>query len=107
MKVTFVVLLARCTDAGDYSVVLINPPLPADSDSFALEKVDKYGGLHFAKKNTDIKISPSLPPPPPEPPVKWQLKMTGPGGENLQEDSKKRGMEVEDLLLVLGYKWDE
>jgi hypothetical protein len=38
---------------------------------------------------------------PTEPPVTWQLTMTRPGGANLQD------MEVEDVLFVLGYEWEE
>jgi len=30
-------------------------------------------------------------------PVRWQLRMTGPGGN----------LEVEDLFLILGYEWNE
>jgi hypothetical protein len=33
--------------------------------------------------------------------------MTRPGGNDLQEDTEKKVMEVEDLLLVLGYEWEE
>lgn len=36
---------------------------------------------------------------PSDPPVKWQLTMTRPGGGNLQD------MEVKDVLLVFGYEW--
>ena len=43
---------------------------------------------------------------PTDPPVKWQLKMTRPGGGNLQEDPVKKVMEVEDVILVLGYEWE-
>ena len=43
---------------------------------------------------------------PTEPPVKWQLKMTRAGGGNLQEDLVKKVMEVEEVLLLLGYEWE-
>ena len=37
---------------------------------------------------------------PKAPPIKWQLKMTRPGGGDLQKD------EVKDFLIVLGYEWE-
>ncbi len=113
LKVNSIWLLARCTNAEDYSVIL-NPPLPAPSppgsdtsDTMRLVRVNQYGGLHFSQK--DVKdVSPSVAIVPTGPPVKWQLKMThaGPGGGNLQEDLVKKVMEVEDVLLVLGYEWE-
>jgi hypothetical protein len=32
--------------------------------------------------------------------------MSRPGGGNLQEDPVKKVIEVEDVLLVLGYEWE-
>lgn len=109
LKVNSITLLARCMDGGDYTIV-IEPPLPAPppagSNSFILAKVNEYGGLHFAKKGQanvppfgGVTIDPAAPT------VKWQLKMTRPGGGNLQENLMKKVMEVEDLLLVLEYEW--
>ena len=67
-----------------------------------LVSVNEYGGLHFSQKdNLGIELVPT------DPPVTWQLKMTGPSGGNLQEDPVKKVMEVEDLLLVLGYEWEQ
>ena len=112
LKVNTIWLLARCTDSGNYNVVMTLPlpaPPPAGSDTMTLAPVNIYGGLHFSVKDTaafDIKIIPPLPPPPPAPPVKWQLKITRPGGGNLQKDPVKNVMEVEDVLLVLGYEWE-
>jgi hypothetical protein len=63
-----------------------------------LAPLNQYGGLHFSQKDVaalGIEVVPT------DPPVKWQLTMTNPGGENLQEE------EVEDVLLVLGYEWEE
>ena len=64
----------------------------------ALAKSSTYGGLHFGKKDVAdaaIEIVPtSLP-------VTWKLKVTRPGGGNLQEDPVKKVMEVEDLILVV------
>jgi len=52
-----------------------------------------YGGLHFSQKAVEIEIDPT------SSPVKWQLHMSHPDG-NLKE-------EIEDVLLVLGYEWEE
>lgn len=102
LKVNSISLLARCSNTGNYSVVL-NPPLPAGSDTFQLLKNKiEFGGLHFATKSkqdtsplADVTIDPSIPP------IGWGLKMSGPApGGNLTEN------EVQDLLLVLGYEWD-
>lgn len=106
LKVNTMWLLARCTDTGNYSVVMTPPlpaPPPAGSNSMTLARVNQYGGLHFSQKDVaalEIKVVPT------DPPVKWQLQMARPGGGNLQEDPVKKVMEVEDLLLVLGYEWD-
>ena len=111
LKVNTIVLLARCANEGDYSVVL-NPPLSAGSDTMTLTPDDKYGGLHFSQKPETV-AAPALPP---ElgitldltiPPKKWQFKMTNPDGQNLRVDTKKQVMEVEDVILILGYEWEE
>jgi len=68
-----------------------------------LVQVNQYGGLHFSQKDVsslEIELVPT------DPPVKWQLKMTRPGGGKLEEDLVKKVMEVEDVLLVLGYEWE-
>jgi hypothetical protein len=105
LNVGTISLLARCTDAGSY-VVAITPPLPAPppagSNTMTLAPATQYGGLHFNQKDLTalgIQVVPTAAP------VKWQLKMTPPGGGNLREDPLKKVMEVEDLLLVLGYEW--
>jgi hypothetical protein len=98
LKVNTIYLLARCTEEGNYSVVMTPPlpaPPPAGSNSMTLAPVNQYGGLHFSQKDVSdapepVTIDPAALP------VKWQLKMTPPG-ENL---------EVEDILLVLGYEWE-
>jgi hypothetical protein len=107
LKVNMIWLLARCTDAGNYSVVLklIPPPPalpPANSDKFKLVQISQYGGLHFANKTkqdipplSDIVIDPT------NPSIKWQLKMTGPApGGALGKN------EIEDVFLVVEYKWE-
>ncbi len=105
LKINTIYLLARCTDAGSYSVV-ISPPLPAappGSDTFAMPVISQYGALHFAQKNVSalgIEIVPT------DPPVVWHLRMTRPGGGNLQVDPMTHIMEVEDLMMILGYDWD-
>jgi hypothetical protein len=103
LKINTLSLLARCTNSGTYDVVLTPPlpaPPPAGSNTMALARVNQYGGLHFGQKATGIDLIPT------DPLVKWQLKMSRPGGGNLQEDPVTRGMEVEDVLLVLGYEWN-
>ena len=78
---------------------------PAGSNTMPLAKVDQFGKLHFSTKSkldtpplADVTIDPSTPP------SKWQLKMTQPGGGNLREDPVTKIMEVEDVILVLGYE---
>jgi hypothetical protein len=96
LKINSILLLARCTNSGEYKVIM-SPPLPElppeDSNTLSLVPVNIYGGLHFSHRNVEIEVdltSPSL---------KWHLHMSRPGG-NLKE-------EVEDMLLVLGYQWGE
>jgi hypothetical protein len=105
LKVNSIVLLARCANTGSYDVVL-RPPLPAPppaaADKITLAPLDRYGGLHFGQKDAvalGIEVVPT------DPPAKWQLKMTRPGGGNLQQDPVSKTMEVEDVLLILGYEW--
>lgn len=109
LKVNTIWLLARCTDPGNYQIVL-SPPLPPppsaptpDPNKITLARANQYGGLHFQQKDTSvlgIEVVPT------DPPVKWQLKMTRPGGGNLQPDPVKKVSEVEDVILVLGYEWN-
>jgi hypothetical protein len=102
LKINTIWLLARCTDAASYEVVMTSPlpaPPPAESNTMTLARVSQYGGLHFGQKDVaaaGIRIVPTALP------VKWQLRMTRPGGGNLQEDP----VEVKDLLFVLGYEWE-
>jgi hypothetical protein len=68
----------------------------------ALVKNNVYGGLHCHLKDVaaaGIEIVPT------DPPVVWKVKVTRPGGGNLIEDPVKKVMEVEDLVLALGYEW--
>lgn len=99
LKVNTIWFLARCTDAGTYDVVM-TPPLPAPppsgSNKMSLPKLSEYGGLHVGQMNVatlGIEVVPAVQP------IKWRLKMTRPGGGNLQVG------ELEDVLLVLGYEW--
>jgi hypothetical protein len=97
LKVNTIWLLARCTGTGSYEVT-IAPPLPApsppakDPNKMTLVPVNQYGGLHFSQKD-GLGIEVVLT----DPPIKWHLRMTRPDGEII---------EVEDLLLVLGYEWE-
>ena len=53
LKINTIWLLARCTDAGSYDVVMTPPlpaPPPAGSDTMTLAPVNQYGGLHFSQK---------------------------------------------------------
>ena len=66
-------------------------------------------GFHIASTATiddldvaamEIEIVPTA-----DPLVKWELKMSRPVGGILLEDPVKKVIEVEDVLLVLGYEW--
>ena len=99
LKVNTIWFLARCADSRSYDVVM-TPPLPAPppsgSNKISLPKLSNYGGLHVGQINVatlGIEVVPAVQP------IKWQLKMTRPGGENLQIG------EVEDVILILGYEW--
>jgi hypothetical protein len=108
LKINTVWLLARCTDPAAYSVVL-DPPLPpppTGSDRMTLARVNQYGGLHFAQKDVKDVSGLSINGDPTTPPLKWVLKMSRPGGGNLQKDLATNEMEVEDLMLVVGYEWE-
>jgi hypothetical protein len=78
LKINKIWLLARCTDAGSYSVVMTPPllePPPAGSNTMTVTPLNQFGGLHFSQKDdAGVEIVPT------EPPVKWQLKMSRPGG---------------------------
>jgi hypothetical protein len=97
LKINRIWLIARCTNEGIYDVDMTTTT-PSGPDTMTLATVNQYGGLHFSQKNVadlGIEVVPT------DPPVNWQLKMTNPDKENLQEK------EVEDVLLVLGYEWEE
>ena len=105
LKINTVYLLARCTDGGNYGVTLTPPlpaPPPAGSNTMTLVKSKQYGGLHFDQKDISavgIEMVPT------DPPARWSIRMTRPGGGNLIEDLVKKVMEVEHVVLVLGYQW--
>ncbi len=110
LKVNRIWLMARCADPGDYTVVT-SPPLPPppklptqDPNEMKLtrSRSSGYGDLHFSQKNVgDLNIEVKLS----GPPDKWLMRMRRPGGENLREDLVKKVMEVDDVILVLGYEW--
>jgi hypothetical protein len=102
LKVNSMVVLARCTDPGTYTVAFSPPlppppPLPApDPNAIPLVRVNQYGGLHFNQKDVSaltVEIQPG-------PSTKWQLRMKRPGNADLLPD------EVQDVFLILGYEWD-
>jgi hypothetical protein len=105
LKINTIVLLARCTDSGNYDVTLTPPlaaPPPAGSNTMVLAKSNTYGGLHIGQKDVaaaGVEIVPT------DQPVVWRVKVTRPGGGNLIEDPVKKVMEVEDLIMILGYEW--
>ena len=101
LKINSLYLCARCTDAGSYGVTVM-PPLPVGAKTMALVKSrTAYGGLHFSeKKDVGVEIVPT------NPPATWRIRITRPGGSNLIEDPLKKVMEVEDMILVLGYQWE-
>jgi hypothetical protein len=79
---------------------LPEPPPPGSNTITLLAKIDKFGGLHVnGEKGTDVSGQ-GVQVVPKAPPVKWQLKMTRPGGGDLQKN------EVKDFLIVLGYEWE-
>ena len=102
LKINTIYLLARCTDIVIYGVTL-TLPLSAGSTTMTLVKSKQYGGLHFDQKDISavgIEMVPT------DPPARWSIRMTRPGGGgNLIEDLVKKVMEVEDVILVLGYVW--
>jgi hypothetical protein len=104
LKVNTIWLLARSTESVNYEVVMTPPlpePPPDDSNTMVLSRSNLYGGLHFSQKSDlDIEVAPTA-----NPPVKWQLKMTRSDGGDLQENSLTKEMEIEDLLLIVGYSW--
>jgi hypothetical protein len=105
LKINTLFLVARCTDSGDYGVTLTPPlpaPPPAGANAITLAKSDLYGGLHFGQKDLSaaaVELAPT------DPPATWGIRITRPGGGNLTEDPVKKGMEVHDVILVLGYEW--
>ena len=102
LNINSIWLLARCTAQGNYSAALT--PYPSGAlPGMSLTRVNQYGGLHFnhidlSALGIAIEVLPT------DAPATWQIRMTRPGGDNL-EDQGTKIMEVEDVLLVLGYEW--
>ena len=102
LKINHVWFLACCKNADNYEVVMA-PPLPAppptDANTLTLATVTQYGGLHFGEKDVSaLAIELALRT---HSPVSWQFTMTRAGGANLEES------DVEDVLLVFGYEWED
>ncbi len=107
LKIQLVWVLARCTETrreATRSSSLRLPPAPprrAPIDHDAAHSGKQYGGWQFSQKDvTDLGIAVETS----GPAVKWQLQMTS-GGANLKKNATGK-VEVEDLILVLGYHWD-
>ena len=69
----------------------------------SLARNNQFGGLHFNERDVSvlgIEVVPS------EPAVEWTLRMSRPGGGNLQEDPVTGSLEVTDMVMVLGYEWE-
>jgi hypothetical protein len=96
LKVETIWLLARCTNAGNYKVIM-TPPLTdplAVPIELTLAPTNQYGGLYFQQKDVasmNIKVVPE------DPPCIWRFEMTGPGNGNLKVG------ELEDVLFVVAY----
>jgi hypothetical protein len=102
LKINVIYLLARCTDPDNYGVTLTPPP-PADAHTMTLAQSPTYGGLHFGERDiaaAAVEVVPT------DPPATWRIRVEPPGGGNLTEDAVQKVMEVEDLMLVLGYEWE-
>jgi hypothetical protein len=105
LKINSISLLARCSDDGAYQVVAAPPlavPPPPGSNTLSIAKVNQFG-LHFGQKDVSGAGVEVLPHTPVE---TWHLRMTRPGGGNLHLDPVLNVVEVQDLLLVLGYEWE-
>lgn len=109
LKINRIWLLARCTDPGNYSVTM-TPPLPAPpppgSNTVTLTPNARFGGLHANGLTGKDVSAAAIQVAPTDPEVTWRIRLTRPGGGNLQQDPVRQVMEVEDLLLVLGYEWE-
>lgn len=100
IQINTIWLLARCRGSEAYGVTL-TPPLPAPppvgQNAMSLVRLDRYGGLHVAERDVSafgVTVAPTAPS------VTWKLRVTRPGGGNLNDPE-----ELGELLLVLGYQW--
>jgi hypothetical protein len=60
LKINTIVLLARCTDPGNYDVTLTPPfaaPPPDGSNTMILTKSNTHGGLHFGQKDVAATVA--------------------------------------------------
>ena len=99
LKINTVYLLARCTAAGNYGVTL-TPPAPTVAKALSLVASKTYRGLHIVQTDIVITLVPT------DPPATWQLRFKNPAGKDLIMDLVKKVMEVEEVILVLGYQWE-
>ncbi len=105
LTVNSITVLVRGAADVSYDCVFSFPPEavpPAGENELRLARVNKYGGLHFAKKTTvgwSLDIDPALPP------AKWKFVMKRSDGASLQLDPVTGSVEVSQVLLILGYEW--
>lgn len=105
LQVNALSVLARCADAGAYTVTL-TPPLPASppaASTMSLVKDAAFGGLHRGQRDVSdagVQILPVDPGP-----TSWRITVTRPGGGALIIDPVTKVAEVQDLMLILGYEW--
>jgi len=75
----------------------MSPPLPQAAAP------PQYGGLHVAQKDVSglgVEVLPT------GPATTWLIKLARPDGGNLQADAVRNVMEVEDLIMAMGYVWE-
>jgi hypothetical protein len=101
LAIAAITVVARCTSAGDYSVTA-TPPLPAASNTITLVRSHPHGDMHFARRDVSadaINVDSTVPP------VTWKLRFRRPGGGDLIEDPATDHLEVEDVIVILDYRW--
>jgi hypothetical protein len=100
LQVTALHVLARCTDAAGYGLELTSSDTGTTATN--LTRTNAFGGLHVGVlPNLAESVAAD------DPSTPWRLKITRPGGGNLLQNPTTQSFEVEDVLVVLHYRWDE